>query len=306
MLRLPEFDFSNAETNSRIFGVPPDLSSRCAGWRGIYFERRHDGQFSTEPHVMQKHYLMVKLNARSEATRIADGRVVKEAQQRGSTAYVPHGCPHQVIYPKSMGELFFISLDPEVVVAVAEQMDPPVRFAGHPVYANSIDPLVTAIGLELDRDLQEGNLHGPLLADAAAHMLAAHLIRLCRGRPSTREPPARLRLSEARLRAVAEFVDANLDQPIRLVDMAAQAGLSKYHFCRAFRVATGLPPHRFVLARRIEVARQRLRNCALSIQEVAFSVGFADAGQFSKRFRKATGISPSEFRRPSRRFVAAP
>lgn len=297
MLRLPEFDFSDAETNARIFGMPPDLSSRSAGWRGIYFERRHDGQFSTEPHVMQKHYLMVKLNARSEATRIADGRVVKESQQRGSKAYVPHGCPHQVIYPKSMGELFFISLDPKLVVAVAEQMDPPVRFDGHPVFANSIDPLVTAIGLELDRDLQEGNLHGPLLADAAAQVLAAHLIRLCRGRSSTRESPARLRLSEARLRAVAEYVDANLDQPIRLVDMAAQAGLSQYHFCRAFRAATGLPPHRFVLARRIEVARERLRNRALSIQEVAFSVGFADAGQFAKRFRKATGLSPREFRR---------
>ncbi len=79
--------------------------------------------------------------------------------------------------------------------------------------------------------------------------------------------------------------------------MAAQAGLSQYHFCRAFRAATGLPPYRFVLARWIEVARERLRNRALSIQEVAFSVGFADAGQFVKRFKRATGLSPSDFRR---------
>lgn len=297
MLHLPEFDFSDPATNARIFGMPPDISSRSAGWTGIYFERRHDGQFSTEQHVMQKHYLIVKLNAQSDATRIADGRVVKEAQRRGSMAYVPHGCPHQVSYPKNMGELFFIALDHDLVVAVAEHMDPPVRFDGHPVFANTIDSFVTAVGLELDQELRECSPHGPLLADAAASMLAAHLIRLCRQRASDRERPPWQGLSEARLRAVLEYVDGNLDQPIRLVDMAAQAGLSQYHFCRTFRAATGLPPHRFVLARRIEVAQEGLRNGSLSIQEVAFSVGFADAGQFAKRFRKATGRSPSEFRR---------
>src|SRR5436305_193255 len=79
---------------------------------------------------------------------------------------------------------------------------------------------------------------------------------------SSPRPPGRQRdgaLSRGRLRAVIEYVEEHLGAGLTLEQMAAVARLSPYHFARQFKAATGLPPHQFVIARRVERARQFLQ-----------------------------------------------
>jgi AraC family transcriptional regulator len=80
--------------------------------------------------------------------------------------------------------------------------------------------------------------------------------------------------------------------------MAAVAHLSAYNFARQFKRATGRPPHRYVLARRIERAQQLLQpDGDLSLAEVAADTGFSDQSQFSRQFKRITGITPRQFRK---------
>ena len=73
-------------------------------------------------------------------------------------------------------------------------------------------------------------------------------------------------------------------------------GLSTFHFARAFKSATGLPPYRYLLALRIARAKDLLAKSALAISDVAAAVGYEDQSQLARLFRKDVGLTPSQFR----------
>jgi AraC family transcriptional regulator len=108
-------------------------------------------------------------------------------------------------------------------------------------------------------------------------------------------------LPQGRLRAVIEYIEENLDASPSLEQMSAVARLSPYHFARQFRAAAGLPPHQYVIARRIEWAKQLLHSERyLSLADVAAHTGFSDQSQFSHHFKRIVGITPRQFRTPAR------
>jgi AraC family transcriptional regulator len=83
--------------------------------------------------------------------------------------------------------------------------------------------------------------------------------------------------------------------------MAAVARLSAYHFARQFKRATGLPPHQYLILRRVERAKQPLQGGGdLSLAEVAAGAGFSDQSQFSRHFKRLVGVTPGQFRTPAR------
>lgn len=86
------------------------------------------------------------------------------------------------------------------------------------------------------------------------------------------------------------------DEPNSVSGMAATCGLSRSHFTRKFRRATGISPWRYILTRRITRARDLLTNTELSIKEIAIELGFEDPNYFSRLFRQETNQSPTEFR----------
>jgi AraC family transcriptional regulator len=107
-------------------------------------------------------------------------------------------------------------------------------------------------------------------------------------------------LSRRAMARVVEYVEANLANPISLEDLAAQAGLSRFHFNRAFKAETGESPYQYVLRQRIESARYLLSERCLTVEQIAAAVGFRDASYFQKAFKTRTGINPSEFAKQSR------
>jgi AraC-like DNA-binding protein len=78
--------------------------------------------------------------------------------------------------------------------------------------------------------------------------------------------------------------------------LARVSGVSEAHFARSFKEAFGVPPHRYLLTRRIERAAALLRDTDLSITEIAFDTGWKSLGTFGRTFRDVTGESPSELR----------
>ncbi len=116
-----------------------------------------------------------------------------------------------------------------------------------------------------------------------------------------RRPPSTLagtdeRLPEGLQRAVI-LMRRRLSERLSLDDLAAEAAMSRFHFCRRFRARFGRSPMRFLTELKIEKAKQLLLKEEMHISQVAERAGFADPSSFSKIFRRATGLSPSSFRR---------
>ena len=104
-------------------------------------------------------------------------------------------------------------------------------------------------------------------------------------------------LPHRKLRTVIEYITENLEGSPRLDQMAAVAQLSPSHFMRQFKAATGLAPHQYVIARRVERAQHLLKSDdEVALAEVAVRVGFADQSHFSVHFKRIVGVTPRQFR----------
>ncbi len=140
--------------------------------------------------------------------------------------------------------------------------------------------------------LDQGVGGDALYCDLAVEALVERLFAL-HGTAVTGRMPYRETLTPARLRGLIGFIEDNLPGPLRLTDLAEAAALSRAHFARAFRTATGQAPHRYVLQRRLQRARDLLRRTDLTAAEIGARCGFADSAHFSRVYRRHFGMPPS-------------
>jgi AraC family transcriptional regulator len=193
-----------------------------------------------------------------------------------------------------------IYLEPGLVARVAAEafeLDP-ARLTIPPLSCLDL-PHLRAAMLAVDAELTGGGAGGRLAAEALANVMAVHLIRhvLAPRRLGRRRDGA---LPRGRLRAVVEYIEEHIDVGPTLEQMAAAARLSPYHFARQFKRATGLPPHQYVIMRRVERAKQLLQaGTGVSLAEVAACAGFSDQSQFTHHFKQLVGVTPGQFRIPA-------
>ena len=130
------------------------------------------------------------------------------------------------------------------------------------------------------------------------HLLALRLLRLQSnvGECST----GGSQLAPFRLRRAVDFIEENFAGPIGVTEIATAAGISAYHFSRAFRQATGRPPYAFLLDRRLARAKQLLRTDDASLTVVSRACGFTSLSQFSRTFRRTVGMTPTCYRNTRR------
>jgi AraC-like DNA-binding protein len=96
---------------------------------------------------------------------------------------------------------------------------------------------------------------------------------------------------------VADHIDANLGRELRLGELSGVVHMSPFHFARLFKRTSGVPPHRFVVRRRVDRAIELLAGGEHPIGEIARLVGFGTPSHFTTVFRRITGVTPTEYRR---------
>ena len=99
------------------------------------------------------------------------------------------------------------------------------------------------------------------------------------------------------LRRARDHLDRHYAEDVELDEVAAVAGMSKFHFLRSFTLTYGTTPAAYLSERRVERAQDLLRATNLSVTEVCHAVGYSSLGSFSTRFRRIVGESPSDFQR---------
>jgi AraC family transcriptional regulator len=161
------------------------------------------------------------------------------------------------------------------------------------------DPVTSRLLLST-ADVLEGNgALDALFRHQLTDLLATRILAAHTGSPTTFQPTMGGLSPKVLLRTI-ERLRSDSDADVSLAALAADAGLSRFHFCRAFKESTGLSPHTWLRQHRLEQAMDMLRGTDDSIVSIAAALGYSSQTAFAAAFRKLTGETPSDWRRRMR------
>jgi AraC family transcriptional regulator len=161
------------------------------------------------------------------------------------------------------------------------------------------DATIAKLGSTILPALQHPQQANRLFVDQISQAIGIHVASTFGGmRPASR--PVRGGLAPWQERRAMEILSANLDGDVPLKDVARECRLSVSHFSRAFSRTIGVAPHRWLLTRRVEVAKEKLRDRRMSLSDVALACGFADQSHLTRVFTGMVGVSPGAWRRGAR------
>ncbi|WP_244486272.1 helix-turn-helix domain-containing protein [Bradyrhizobium viridifuturi] len=266
------------------------------GWRWWFSESVHlpvgnriEFRFQGSRHLLA----LYNEGARKSGEAYIDG--LCSSKLRGAEhrlTFVPAGRAYREWHETaSSAQVTFLYFDPAALhgsVGSATGLAPRIYFE---------DPLVWETASKLKKAIESGETNCASYVEALCGVLAHELSRS--DHHLVREPTliSRGGLAGWQRRVVVEYVEQHLGEQVCLLTLAELARLSVHHFCRAFKKSFGIPAYQYQVQRRMEFAKLRLADRAVSITDIALSLGYAQTSSFSSAFRKVTGWTPTDYRR---------
>jgi AraC family transcriptional regulator len=159
------------------------------------------------------------------------------------------------------------------------------------------DEIINQVGLSVISAMTNESTTRRMLVETASTALAARLLQnYCDSGACESPKPTTHRVDHMRLRSALDYISANLDKEITLVELAQVAGVSVFHFARTFARAMGVSPSRYVSGMRLEKAMAGIAAGKFSLAEIAFKAGFSSQASFTRAFYRVTGLTPGEYR----------
>jgi AraC family transcriptional regulator len=146
-------------------------------------------------------------------------------------------------------------------------------------------------------ECEAGGHASQLFLEQTIDLLCLQLLRAHSSLGVVGEATVRRGLAAWQVKRVTGHIRDHLDEDIGLQELADLVGLSRFHFCHAFRLATGSTPHDWLTKHRMDKARELLASPSLRIIDVALAVGYQTPSAFAARFRRAMGVTPTAYRR---------
>lgn len=299
-MTLPDTPFTVTETHGRAIRPENRLvaHSQNVGWRSLHAAIFDEAPLHVTEPALRHPFMIYHLTHPTEVRRKIEGAPREQAvlgprnicitPPETITEWHHAGHPEilqvylrRSLYEAAVGEMY--GCDPTGAEIVP-------RFG-------ILDPLLEQLAIALADALRSRTVSDGLYIDAVAQMMAVHLARTHSVRSGSNRLPPFPHVSPQRMRRLVDFIEANLDDDLSLDAMAAEVGISPLYLARAFKKAIGQSPHQYVLARRIERAKELLRNTEIPIVDVALSVGFSSQSHLSHWMIRHTGIAPAAYRR---------
>jgi AraC-like DNA-binding protein len=279
---------------------PPHLvRRRTVAWDGMAAEivqatrsEKIEFRFRAPLHLLAVH----EQGIRREGVTFVDGLPRSTLRDVGrKLTFVPAGHVYHDEWqePRVLTRVLFLYFDPAKMPASRETNVVPDTLPARLFFE---DATLSDTALKLRRLIERSGADSGSYLEAIGNVLAHELIRLNAGPPRT-EVPMRGGLAAWQQRVITTYIEEHLAEQISLATSAALVSLSPYHFCRAFGQSFGMPPHRYHTSRRIERAKTLLAESALSVTEIGLAVGFRETSSFTTAFRKASGQTPTAYRR---------
>ena len=269
----------------------PEDSAREGSWTGLYVEEHHVPPMPFPEGFLNRHIVAVHYR-RAALGRLLDQRPRSKPARHGSLDIIPQGTALGV-YAEDETEFIMLALEPRFVHKIADESGITDTHLGR--HLGIRDPQIEYIALALKSELDAGCPSGRIYGDGLAVALAARLVERYSAQVTVSHNCNAL-MSGYTLGRVTSYIEDNLTKDLTLAEIAAVARMSPHYFSRAFRKSTGIPPHRYVVDRRIEKAKTLLSDNYLPLVEVGLSVGFPNQSHFTTLFHKRTGITPKAYR----------
>jgi AraC family transcriptional regulator len=246
--------------------------------------------------AMPKHSISVAFIPHDRVTWSVDGKKQTTALPAGS-AFLYGDREFVWHHREKASEYVTLYLDPDYLkqIAIENELSEETQLTHRVIFP---DPTITQVAHWFKGELLNEGLGGNLFAQSLKNLLTVHLLRnYCESGISQKKlvVPGRA-LDAVKLKQIQDYIEEHLAEDIAIEDMAALVPMSQFHFARAFKSAMGETPHKYLIQRRMERAKVLLTVTQLTIAEVAYRVGFSNQSHFTTHFRKATGVTPKDYR----------
>jgi AraC family transcriptional regulator len=280
---------------ARVLGTAPFRMALDASGAGIAHWKHEPLHDVVEP---MSHHVIMAYNGQMQRMERRTGRAVAIGTFRpGVVIIIPEGSSSRWDIPKPV-DVVQLYLPHTTLKRVADEANQaaPIDLLERTAYPD----LITTRLLLSAADVLEGNeALDTLFRQQMTDLLAMRLLAAHTGSPTMIQPVTGGLSPKVLLRAI-ERLRSDSDADVSLSALASEAGLSRFHFCRAFKDSTGLSPHAWLRQHRLEQAMSMLRDTDDSIVSVAAALGYSSQTAFAAAFRKLTGETPSDWRRRMR------
>ena len=277
-------------------------SSAELGWSTLSAELRSHGVSET-PLIVPQHTeicLAVVGNKNSLVKRTGAGESQHTVPRTGAIWLSPIGVGDNTIsITAPIPQTLHLYLPPTLFDRLRDEFNLPVAPAHSIRYVAGIrDEVIYQIGCSILSELTNETAAGRMYVESASLTLAARLLQKhCDSGARALTESSEQRRNHTRLRRVLDYIAANIDDDITIVDLAGIAGYSPFHFARMFKRAIDISPHRYVTRIRLENAMAQLAAGKQTLAEIALNAQFSSQASFTRAFHRATGMTPKDYQR---------
>jgi AraC family transcriptional regulator len=292
-------DRSLVHPTNAVEVYPPDIVKRSTmAWDGMAAEivqatrsEKIEFRYRAPLHLLA----VYDQGIRNDGETFVDGLPRSKLRDvRRKLTLVPAGhVYHEWQEPRILTRIVYFYFDPAKMPTYPDSNVVPAPLVARLFFDNAT---LSDTAFKLKSLIENAGSNSDRYLEALGIVLAHELVRLNAG-TSRIEVPVRGGLATWQRRTVTTYIEEHLAEQISLATLARLVCLSPYHFCRAFRQSFGTPPHRYHGSRRIERAKTLLVESASSVTEIGLAVGFRETSSFTAAFRKATGQTPTAYRR---------
>jgi AraC family transcriptional regulator len=278
-----------------ILDRPPALVNEVLRGGTRLTQRWGHGEFHAMLPGMQSHVIMTYYGAAQDSSWRQGTRRMAARTRPGSITLIPEGQDGRWDVEGPI-EVSHVYLPDERLQSSAEILAKgrPVELIGRICFDDVTSSRILDL---LSHEAHRGDISSSLFVEQAIELLCTQLVRAHSSRGSPTAPAPRKGLADWQVKRVTAYMQEFLDKEFSLDELARLVNLSRFHFCTAFRLATGQTPHEWLTALRITRSRELLANLEIPITSIALAVGYQTPSSFSSSFRKVTGMTPSAFRR---------
>lgn len=282
---------------ARVLNTPPLQITGGIDPSHALIARWQHGALHDVVEPMSDHVIMTYIDTMQRLTRRSGQSFASGTARPGAITIIPAGSSGRwdIDGKVDVLQLYLSRPTMERIAAEVGKMtaNDLLERTGHP------DPAISRLLTMATDTLDGGATLDTLFRQQLTELIATRLLAAHTGTPTNYQPSSG-GLSPTALRRAMERLRSENDTDVSLAALASDAGISRFHFCRAFKESTGLSPHAWLRQHRLEQAKAMLCDRSIPIVFIAAELGYGSQTAFAAAFRRLTGETPTDWRRRAR------
>lgn len=278
----------------QLVGTPPPVAPYALRGGTQLTGRWDNGSFEGELPPLAEHVIAATFAGGVDVKATIDGKRTRVAQGPGLITIAPRGQGGTWSIQGRI-QVSNILLSHERMASCADEVAEgrAIELRGR---VGHTDPKLFHLMRLICDEVDDPSHHSTLFIEHALDLVCLQLLRAHSTLATLTLRPQK-GLARWQVKRVVAYMRHHLGTDIALQDLAAVVSMSRFHFCGAFRAATGAPPHEYLARMRMEVACDLLQNSGLPVGDVGRAVGYASPSAFAAAFHRIMRCTPSRFRR---------